>query len=316
MRRILAEEMLDEPTVVTVGSFDGVHRGHQALLAAAREVAAREGLPMVVLTFDPHPRAVLKGPLTRYLLTPTPVKLAVLEELGVPAVKVMPFTPAVAAQPAEEFLEQELAGRLRARVVVVGYSFTFGARAQGTPELLQHWMAARGGEAVVVPPVRLADGTPVSSSYIRERILDGDLEAAEAALGHPFRVEGPVRPGLAQGRQLGFPTANVEVPPEQIMGPYGVYAGFARLAGEAEPRPAVANWGVRPTVVTGHGHPWLEVYLLDADRRPVGDLRGQVLRFDCRSRIRAERRFHSLEALKAQIARDVEEARRRLVELG
>lgn len=295
-------------TVVTVGAFDGVHRGHRALIIAAQELGNRLGLEHVVLTFDPHPRAVLRPDASQAVLTPTPSKLRLFEEYGVAWVKVLTFTPELARLSAFTFLEQELAAGLNAQGVVVGYNFTFGAGATGNAETIRAWASHRRAHVQVVDPIHLAGdpGVAISSSYIRGHVAKGDIGPALQALGHPLWVEGQVVKGFGRGRQIGVPTANLRLPPEQMMPPFGVYAGWAQV--DRDQAPAVANWGLRPTFQDGH-QPSFEVHLLTS---AALDLLGREVRFGFVERLRGEIQFGSADALVAQIRVDMDSARQLL----
>lgn len=304
MRVIDSTERLDRPTVVTVGSFDGVHRGHQALLDAARHLAGERGQALTVVTFNPHPRLVLRPDTTDYVITPTAVKLRYLAGLGVDQVALLAFTPAFARISAGEFLDRELHERLAASAVVVGYNFSFGRGGEGTPETLSAWGRVRGITIKVVGPVADERGAPVSSTAIRQAIRSGALGRAESQLSRPFEIEGVVVPGAGRGRQLGVPTANLEVAAEQVMPPFGVYAGWASLA-EGGEYPAATSWGLRPTF-GDLAHPLVEAYVIGFS----GNLVGKRLRFTFLRYLRGEQRFDSVEDLKAQMAKDIREASR------
>lgn len=301
--RIVQEET-QGAYVVTIGNFDGVHLGHQSLLEEAQSLASKRGVPSLAMTFDPHPSLVLKGPRTGFLITPLDLKLHYLERAGVDAVAVLPFTPEFARMPAEEFLERVLHGRFQAQGVVVGYNFSFGQGGRGNAQLLADFGEREGIPVVIAPPfLDPEEGRPISSSRIRQQIGSGDMGAAASLLGHPFTVAGEVVQGNQRGRQLGVPTLNLLPPQSQVMPPYGVYAGFLTVQGAVYM--AVASWGIRPTF---HGEePLLEVHALS----PLTfDHYGQRVQFDWGQRLRGEERFHSPEALKAQMMHDIEEARR------
>jgi riboflavin kinase/FMN adenylyltransferase len=273
------------PRHVAIGTFDGVHLGHQAVIDEAD----------TVLTFEPHPLEVLHPAALPKLIMPFSVKRDVIEGLGVQELVVIPFDREFASRSAESFVEDVLIGRLGARRVSVGENFRFGAKAKGDPALL-------GGrdefETRVVPLVEI-DGETVSSTRIRAQVAAGDMEGARHCLGGPFMVEGTVVKGDRRGRELGFPTANV-VPDDSLAIPgHGVYAAFANGA------PAAVNVGVRPTFESGRGV-LIETYLIDRDE----DLYGQNLRVAFLRRLRGERRYPSAEELVAQMRRDVDEARR------
>jgi riboflavin kinase / FMN adenylyltransferase len=270
---------------VAIGTFDGVHRGHQAVIEGAD----------TVLTFDPHPLEVLHPAALPKLIMPFEVKRDVIEGLGVRELVVIPFDREFAALSAEGFVEDVLIERLTAARVSVGENFRFGARAKGDPEML---VARTEFDTRVVPLVEV-DGETVSSTRIRALVAAGDMEGARRCLGAPFMVEGTVVEGDQRGRTLGFPTANI-VPDDRLAIPgHGVYAAFA------DGVPAAVNVGVRPTFDSGRGV-LIETYLIDRE----DDLYGRTLRVAFVERLRGERRFAGVEELIAQMRIDVEEARR------
>jgi riboflavin kinase/FMN adenylyltransferase len=272
------------PRHVAIGTFDGVHVGHQAVIDDAD----------TVLTFDPHPLEILHPPAAPKLIMPFRVKRDVIDGLGVSELVVIPFDDDFALIPAKGFIEQVLIEKLGAERVSVGENFRFGAKAQGDPAMLQ---ARDEFETRVVPLVEV-DGETVSSSRIRALVSAGEVEEARRCLGAPFMLEGPVVEGDKRGREMGFPTANL-IPDDRLVWPgHGVYAAFAN--GHA----AAVNIGVRPTFESGRGV-LIEAYLIDHEE----DLYGQNLRIAFVSRLRGERRFPSVEELVAQMHRDVDEAR-------
>ena len=273
------------PRHVAIGTFDGVHRGHQAVIDDAD----------TVLTFDPHPLEVLHPAALPKLLMPFNVKRDVIEGLGVDELVVIPFDEDFAQVPADEFVDRVLVDGLGAERVSVGENFRFGARAQGDPRMLD---SREEFETRIVPLVEV-DGETVSSSRIRALVAAGDVERARRCLGAPFMVEGTVVHGDQRGRELGFPTANI-VPDDRLAIPgHGVYAAFANGV------PAAVNVGVRPTFESGRGV-LIETYLIDREE----DLYGSELRVAFVDRLRGERRFASVEELIAQMRLDVEDARR------
>jgi riboflavin kinase/FMN adenylyltransferase len=275
---------------VAVGTFDGVHLGHRAVIAGAD----------TVLTFDPHPVSVIAPQHTPKLLTTLARKTELIASLGVQELVVIPFDAAFAQHSAEQFVDQVLVGALGARRVSIGENFRFGHKAQGDSRLL---LADARFETAVHPLLEI-DGEIVSSSHIRGLLLAGELVAANKLLGSTFQLCGEVVHGDERGRKLGFPTANI-VPPEDLVCPgHGVYACVI------DGRPAAVSIGVRPTFKTGRGE-LIEAYLLDFD----GDLYGQVLCLEFVARLRGERRFDSAEALIAQMRRDVQRTRE-LLEAG
>ena len=273
------------PRHVAIGTFDGVHRGHQAVIEGAD----------TVLTFDPHPLEILHPAALPKLIMPFGVKRDVIEGLGVRELVVIPFDREFASRSAEEFVEDVLIGKLGAERVSVGENFRFGAKAKGDPAML----AAREEFETRVVPLVEVDGETVSSTRIRALVAAGDMEGARHCLGAPFMVEGAVVSGDQRGRELGFPTANL-VPDDSLAIPgHGVYAAFANGV------PAAVNVGVRPTFESGRGV-LIESYLIDHTE----DLYGKLLRVAFVERLRGEKRFANVEELIAQMHSDVEDARR------
>ena len=269
---------------VAVGTFDGVHLGHREVIAGSDSV----------LTFDPHPVAVVAPQHTPKLLTTLERKSELIASLGVRELIVIPFDAAFARRSAAEFVERVLVGALSARQVSVGENFRFGHKAQGDARML----AAEERFTTVVHPLLEVHGEIVSSSHIRGLLLAGDVAEANKLLGAPFQLCGEVTRGDERGRALGFPTANL-VPDEELACPgHGVYACLANGL------PAAVSIGVRPTFKTGRGE-LIEVFILDFD----GELYGSELCVQFIRRLRGERRFASAEALVAQMHRDVERTR-------
>jgi riboflavin kinase/FMN adenylyltransferase len=273
------------PRHVAIGTFDGVHRGHQAVIESAD----------TVLTFDPHPLEVIHPTALPKLIMPFEVKRDVIEGLGVRELVVIPFDRDFAALTAKQFIEQVLLERLGAERVSVGENFRFGAKAKGDPAML----AAREEFETRVVPLVEVDGETVSSTRVRALVAAGDMEGARHCLGAPFMVEGTVVEGDQRGRELGFPTANL-VPDDRLAIPgHGVYAAFA------DGVPAAVNVGIRPTFESGRGV-LIETYLIDREE----DLYGRTLRVAFVERLRGERRFPGVEELVAQMRIDVEDAKR------
>jgi riboflavin kinase/FMN adenylyltransferase len=288
--------------VVTIGNFDGVHRGHQSLVAAARTRAEGDAGTTVVLTFDPHPARVLAPSRAPAALMTLSQKAEVLSGLGVDRLAVLPFTKDLASRTDAEFARTVLSDVLGARVVVVGESFRFGSGRTGTVDSLRTLGGDLSFEVLAVPPV-LYGRVAISSSRVRDALEAGDIWAAEALLGRPFFVEGQVVAGAARGRTLGFPTANL-APENETLPAAGVYACWCRVEDGARSLPAVANVGRRPTF--GAGGLGIEVHLLDW----IGDIYGRRLRVAFAQRLRDERPFPSVAALVEQIRSDVVHARR------
>lgn len=298
--------------VVVIGNFDGVHRGHQSVLARASH-----GPELSVLTFEPHPAAVL-GASAPARLTRLSRKVELLGRYGVELVVAQSFDMRFAALAPEQFVDDVLVAALHAEVVTVGYDFRFGARRAGNIEMLRALGATRGF-AVAVQEVVGDERGPLSSTRVRTALAAGDLDDVRAVLGRPHSIEGVVIAGEKRGRTIGFPTANMgDV--EEALPAHGVYAvvcdaapGSTRAgAGSSTELAAlargVANVGLRPTVSGGGGHPSVEVHLFDLpeDRR---DLYGDAIRVHFVARLREERRFPGLDALRAQIAEDANKAR-------
>jgi riboflavin kinase/FMN adenylyltransferase len=297
------ESRAAEASVVTVGKFDGVHRGHQALLSATRVDAAAQGVRAGVLTFDRHPAEVLRPDAAPPYLTPLPEKLRLLDAAGMDFCIVLRLDDGILTWSADEFVDRAIVGCAGARRVITGPDFQYGRGRTGTTATLATAGDARGFMVRALAPV-LMDGRRVSSYAIREALTAGDLPLAEAMLGRRYGVEGAVSPGRRLGRTLGFPTANLAFDYPTALPSHGVYAVTASWDGETHP--AVASLGVRPTVESGPAPVVLEVFVLDWS----GDLYGKRLRVTFISRLRDEERFSSLDALTRQMHGDVEDARR------
>ena len=287
-------------SVVTLGMFDGVHRGHQALLAACRRHADRLGLPAVALTYEPHPARVLRPDAGVRLLTPLPEKIERLGHYGMDLVAVGEFTRAFSQLTPEEFLRDALDASFHPRVVVAGYRTTFGHARAGTAAVLRELGGRIGFEVDIVEPIEVAGG-PVSSSRIRECLERGDVRTAAELLGYRYRVTGTVMVGDGRGRQLGVPTANLDVHPDKLVPGDGIYAVEACLPGAGHRR-GVMHIGPRPVF----GRPRaLEVHLLDF----AGDLYLQPLTVTFLARLRDIRNFPDPTALIVQMREDIAQAR-------
>ena len=286
---------------VAIGMFDGVHRGHRELIRRAIAAAGPDGTP-IGLTFDPHPQTVLQPAAPRDLLTSTARRLELLAEAGLAACVVEPFTPELAAVPADEFVDRILVAALGVRHVVVGWDWRYGHARAGTIETLTAHGARAGFTVDAVPPV-LDGGEPISSTRIRDVVRSGDVATAARLLGRPYDVDGAVVHGAERGRAIGIPTANV-APDIPVLAPLGIYAVWLRVDGGAR-LPAVASLGTNPTFVT-EGAITLEVHVLDYS----GDLYDRRVRVELVGRLRGEARFDSVDALVAQIRRDIADARR------
>ena len=290
-------------SVVTIGVFDGVHRGHQATIGHAVKRAHDLGLRSVVLTFDPHPAEVVRPGSHPAVLTEPVRKAELIEELGVDALCVVPFTPAFSRLSPEAFAHEVLVEALHAAVVVVGDNFRFGHRAAGdVPQLVA--LGRAFGFTVEDPPLVMADGVLFSSTYIRSCVDAGDVRAAAEALGRPHRLAGVVIRGDRRGREIGFPTANLMVHRYAAIPADGVYAAWLIRGGaDAARLPASVSIGTNPTFSGRERR--VEAYVLDFD----GDLYGERVSLDFVAHLREQRRYDTLEPLVAQIAEDVEHTR-------
>jgi riboflavin kinase/FMN adenylyltransferase len=296
--------------VLTIGNFDGLHIGHRRILRTVTDRARSLDGEAVVYTFDPHPRKVIGGARAPALLTTTEQKIELLAAAGIDLVVLEPFTLAFARTPPDTFVRENVHARIGPLEVYVGYDFHYGRDRAGSMNLLTE-LGPRLGFAVTIVPEVTIGGRDVSSSRIRELLAAGDVAEARMLLGRTFAVRGRVVPGDRRGRTLGFPTANL-APENEVIPAFGVYAGRVRLLDEGTPPAgaafdAVANVGRRPTFKDDD--PALaEAHLLDFE----GDLYGRRLELSFEERLRAEQRFPGPDALRAQIARDVEAARRLL----
>ncbi|MBV9492323.1 MAG: bifunctional riboflavin kinase/FAD synthetase [Verrucomicrobia bacterium] len=288
------------PVHLAIGVFDGIHLGHQAVIAAARESAGRSGGSAVVLTFHPHPVRVLKPEAAPRLLTSTQHKAQLIRALGVHALLVQEFTIAFSQTRPEEFVRLLYGAANPLRQICVGKGWTFGANRSGNIATLDA-LAQKYGFALTEVPAVTVDGQPISSTIIRAAVQRGELERAARLLGRPFTVLGTVSEGNRLGRQLGFPTANLHTHNEQFP-PDGVYAVRAWHA-EKE-YGGVVNIGIRPTLGQQQGERLLELYLFDFDRQIYGeDVEVEFLEF-----LRPEQKFDGLPELVEQIKKDVLEA--------
>jgi riboflavin kinase/FMN adenylyltransferase len=292
------------PSVLSIGFFDGVHRGHQRLIARAAELAGRERARPVAVTFWPHPAAILRPDEAPPLLTTLDEKLALMAGLGaLDTVVVIPFTPELSQRTPEAFLDL-IAGFCEPRALVEGERFALGHDRAGTVAYLRE-LGARRGFRVESEDVRDASGERVSSSRIRSLLREGHVDEAAALLGRPYTLGGEVARGDQRGRLLGFPTANLRPDAGKALPSNGVYAARVRLPGEgAAGHAAVCNIGVRPTF-GGEPRLLVEAHLLDAEM----DLYGLPLALELVARLREERRFDGIEALKTQIGADAKRAR-------
>lgn len=294
---------LRQPLCVAVGFFDGVHRGHAKVLEAALRRAREQGGTAWALTFDPHPARVLHPPAAPRLLTSLPHKLRALARVGIDGCMVLPFTPTLAARSPQDFLDHLVASAPTLTDVFVGPNWRFGQGRAGTPALLARFARQHGFRVHIVRPATRG-GAVVSSTRVRAAIHAGELNHAAALLGRPFSVLGRVVHGSRLGRRLGYPTANV-APTNEVLPPFGIYAVFGLVGNHL--RAGLLSYGVRPTVHHGpHPPAVLEWYVLDF----AGNLYGREVEIFFIAKLRDEQTFDSLDALCAQIARDVAHGRR------
>jgi riboflavin kinase / FMN adenylyltransferase len=299
----------DQSTVVTIGAYDGLHLGHQAVIAQVRAIAAERNAKSAVVTFDRHPATIVRPESAPKLLTDLDQRLELLEASGVDAAVLITFDEVRANESPGEFVQEVLVDCLRTRTVVVGEDFHFGRHREGNVSLLRE-LGDR--DDFVVCPIELVarvDGVdePVSSTAIRRALAGGDVEVAESMLGRPFEARGIVVIGDQRGRLLGFPTANVEVPNAMCLPADGVYAGWYERP-DGELLPCAINLGRRPTFYEHADHSLLEAHLLDFQ----GDLYGERAMVRFTHFLRSERKFDGIDALVAQLKHDVEHARHSL----
>ena len=288
--------------VIALGFFDGVHLGHAALLRLTRRRADELGIPAAVLTFDTHPDTLVYHQPVPLINTLEDRKYLMEEKFSMDEVILAHFDRAMMEMPWEAFVEDYLLGELGAKHVVCGHDFSFGYRGQGTPDKLRRLCAQRGVGVNVVDKVSLG-GITVSSTHIRQLIRQGDMEAAAQMLGHRHFLSGEVLHGKELGRRLGFPTANLALPEGLIAPAYGVYAALVTLP-DGSAHPAVTNVGVRPTVHDQLGR-LVEAWILDC----TAELYGEKIRVEFFTRLRGEKKFDSLEALREEVLRNADETR-------
>ena len=288
--------------VVAIGNFDGIHRGHQAVLGAAIAAARAEGRPALVLTFEPHPRRFFRPDLPLYRITPAPVKAMLLAALGFDAVIEQEFDEAFANCTADAFVRSILCDRLGISRAVAGFDFHFGKGRQGGPAFLMEAGQREGFAVGLVDAFRDENSDVVSSSRIRQCLADGELAAANGLLGYRHTVSGTVIAGRQLGRTLQFPTANIRLPVETELR-HGIYAARLRRP-DGSLHDGVASFGRRPTV-EAQGEPLLETFLFDFE----DDLYGETCAVSLFAWLRGEERFADMDALAAQMRRDADEAR-------
>ena len=291
---------------LAIGVFDGVHLGHQRVIGQARDDARATGGTSVVLTFDPHPMRVLAPDKAPRLLTSTEHKLSLIEKLGVDSCLLLTFDKPFSLTPPDRFIDTVARQTNQLQEICVGTRFRFGHERAGDVRLMEALAPKYGFKAKEIQSVAL-DGEMISSTAIRQHVLNGRLERAAAMLGRPFTILGSVETGDPRGRELGFPTANLN-PHDEVLPPDGVYA--VRVKVGVELLGGVVNIGVRPTFPGATPGRTLEVHILDFTR----DLHGQNIEALFLSKLRDEQKFASVEALKTQIAADIQAARRFLAE--
>jgi riboflavin kinase/FMN adenylyltransferase len=299
---------LSSGSVVTIGAYDGVHLGHRALIAEVRERAAALGCASAVVTFDRHPAMVVRPESAPKLLTDLEQKLELLSSTGVDYTLVIHFDEERANEAADDFVREVLVGCLRAQAVVVGHDFHFGHGRKGNVAMLQELGGELGFDVLGLRLIEDPTHAPYSSTRIRQLLGEGRVGEAATMLGRDHEVRGVVKRGDGRGGpELGYPTANVAVPPDILLPADGIYAGWYERPG-GESHAAAISLGRRPTFYDDAESSLLEAYLLDFD----GDLYGEPAKVRFVTRLRDELKFDSVDALIAQMAKDVEAARRSL----
>ncbi|MDB5437386.1 MAG: ribF [Phenylobacterium sp.] len=292
----------DRGAAVAMGSFDGVHRGHQKVIALAAKAAGEHACPLGVITFDPHPRVYFRPDEPAFHLMKPDQQARALEALGVDVLYVLPFSPEFAHLTDREFAAEVLHKGLGARHVAVGFDITFGWGRTGSPATMQAYGQEMGFGVSVAGPVADRSGEKFSSTAVREALRNGHPEAAAKILGRPFAIEGAVQRGRQLGRKLGYPTANVALD-DYVIPKFGVYATRTRLP-DGRRVPGVANLGINPTI-EGIRAPLLEVWLFDFDE----DIYDQVIETDLIAFLRPELKFDSLDTMTTQVMKDATAAR-------
>lgn len=294
-------------TVLTVGTFDGVHRGHQRVLECIAQRGDEQGLSSVLVTFDPHPLEIVRKEAAPPLLTLPNEKLEVVAESGINYMAIVPFTKKLQRYDAAAFVDQILRQRFHVKHLVIGHDHGFGRGRAGDVEVLRRLGETRGFTVEVVSAVDGIDGVPISSTVIRHAVAAGELERAARLLGRAYSLTGRVQGGDRRGRLLGFPTINLGTPsPQKLLPPPGVYA--VRAQTHLGPFGGMMNLGTRPTF--GDDKVAIEVHLFDAD----GDFYDRAVRVDILARLRDTRKFDGVEALVAQLREDEAQARRALTQ--
>lgn len=292
------------PVSLALGTFDGLHKGHRAVIEALRRLSEANEGEAVVTTFDPHPLTVVAPPAEAFLLTTLEERIGLLKATGIDTLVVVRFDQRLRMLAAQAWLER-IEQHLHPRRMVISSTHAFGHNREGDPAMLHLWAAPRGVDVAVVSAV-IDDGTVVSSTAIRARLRDGDVRTAARWLGRWYTVRGTVVAGAGRGRELGVPTANLGVVPEKLVPAHGVYAAYATV--DQATYPAAVNIGVRPTF--GGDSPAVEAHLIDVEL----ELYGRTLELAFVERLRPERRFPDASALRAQLTGDVASARQILAE--
>jgi len=305
MEEELARLSSDKDMLLTIGVFDGVHLGHRYLISQLKELALKQGLASGVVTFRQHPEEIISHKNKLPFLTDLKQRLNLLKSEGVDVIITLSFTTELAQLSAQQFLGL-LKKYLRMRGMVIGPDFALGRNREGDTETLRRVGKEMGFRVTVVPPL-IIDGEVVSSTAIRKALAQGDMKRVQKLAGRPFRLQGRVVPGVGRGVKLGFPTANLDIDPEQALPPDGVYVSQARIDGQGYL--SVTNIGKRPTF--GTSERMVEVYLIDYG----GELYGRELEIDILERLRGEKKFNTPQELKKQIAQDVERGRKWLSSL-
>ena len=302
---------LEQGSVVTVGEYDGVHRGHRTVISEMHRMAAERGCATAVVTFDRHPATIVRPESAPLLLCDLDHKLELLAETGVDYTLVVEFTPEQAEVPAEMFARQVLVDCLQARAVVVGADFHFGQGRRGNVETLGAVGEEFGYEVVGLPLVKqlTGEGEVISSTSIRAALSEGDVEKAHRLLGRPFEVRGVVTPGDRRGRTIGFPTANIPTTPDLQVPADGVYAAWY-VRDDGAQYPAAVNIGKRPTFYDDAERSLIEAHLIGFR----GDLYGESAKVRFVRRLRVEKKFDGVDSLKQQLVKDVADAAKCLAE--
>ena len=287
--------------VVALGTFDGVHRGHRALLLTAKQLADELNVPLRVCTFNRHPLEILRPDNPPVMLSTIPEKASQLFSAGVDETELIPFDRSIADLEPEQFLER-MHSMITVRGIVAGWNYSFGRNGRGNADLLREDGEKHGYKVIIVPPTTLEDGTVISSSLVRRSLLDGDMQKASELLGYTYSLTGTVAQGKHQGHKLGFPTANIEPWKRKALPKFGVYTGM--LETDTEMLPAVVNIGIQPTIPSGRVT--VEAHILTESP----ELYGQKVRLSLLKMLRPEKRFDSVEELTQQIEQDREEALR------